>query len=408
MALYLCTNLSTATNPALTPVPFDSVTEADASVNVAYNATGGYGSTPGMMVDWTGAPPTGLVGYGRVNLTTKNAPTIDDAKRNRPSQLRVSFMFKQPTVTGFATNNEVKVFRVLTGDPAAPTELCSITWIKTASNYKWKLTESITNTSVTGSNFDPKDPSTGLSNFAYTNDYFWEVDIVTVAGVAFMHIGPCWPYGHSNTTGANVNIKFPLNKQIPMWTVVDIGAVSGNIAAPSAASRFMFDHIRIEDNLMENPGFAKGRDVNTGLVTERNVNVGGNLPIDNGQVGLDFGQFCEFGTVDTDTLQPYRVHPTVQIAVEPGAVYEISMTAAEPVVGASDSLGQIEGRGYTQIQGHAHHSEETAWESPPYYGMFQTICRSAYVVMLEGQNAIRLYNGEFVKAEFYIRRIRFL
>ena len=71
MSLVFEADFTGATDPALTPVPFDSVTE-DGSNDVRRGAAAGVGGTPGMFINYAGGGSLGA--YGTVIYTPTLAP----------------------------------------------------------------------------------------------------------------------------------------------------------------------------------------------------------------------------------------------------------------------------------------------------------------------------------------------
>lgn len=404
---YLQTNFTSASS-TLTPTPFDSTTEGDSTVTFRRHATHGYNGTPGAKVAWTGTP-TSVVGYGTKRLDSiisQSALNAANAVANRipqPTQYRFSakigFGGVTATTTEFNNNDEVKLIRFMY-DPGngVETELCSLSWIKTASSYKWKLSESLGSTTATGGTFNP------LSGVNYADTWGWVIDIITTPGVSFIQIGPAWPYSHSvpasgTTANDRLQLAFPETSIIPRITRVDVGAISGSI--PKAATYFVYDDMKFDDNLFPDAGLI-GTGRRRGELASHDLMWSSD--IDNAMVSLEFlngaGYFGEFGAIGPTSLNPYLVIPMNNLAIEPGATYEIAATFKYqlPV--------QYEGRGYTSIHSHRHSTEEWTWETPPYYGMHQTIKPRTFYTVGPDHNALRLYCGEFIGAEYYIRRVR--
>ena len=404
---YLLTNFTGATNPALTPIPFDSVTEEDATVNVAYGAAVGYLGGAGMKVNWTGSPATGNVGYGRklFSSSTDNffvggiGGLLDDPRAQ--NHVRVKFAIRFPTTTGFATDDRIKVLRFNYVNSAGTiTEAASVSWVKRAGTaFKLRVDNAISGTSAeSASNIDKGD---------YNTYFFLCVDLIRSAGCAFINVGESWPYttatqlaagtvAPNSSTQSFTRLAFSTAIAVPTITSVDVGSISivnsGDANKdPTASSEMNISDLWIGDDVYpEAPMVENG--------------VCGNYEIDNAAVRLNYSYFADFGAI-TPALGGYETFPAVQIAIVPNAVYRISSTFAENPPGEPLS-GNI-GSGYTSIQAYQHSSEAFTFVSPEYTTRFPIGGQHEYFVKtLPTQNAIRIYSGEWTNAEFFIQRMR--
>lgn len=412
MGAYLKTGFTDA-NATLTNV-FDTVTEEDATVTFRADATGGLFGLEGAAVTWSGAR-TGDHAYGTVVFGNKGQPVLDGAVQNRPTHLRIALQIAWPDISGFTTNNRIKVVQVMCNNAAgAEIELCSISFVKTASAYKWRV-DSFDSATTTGSEFAP-------SSFAYSSFQGWCFDIIMKPDVAHVNIGTIWGWNNQSNAGAHVQHQFTTtdvfaktsSSHVP--TKVNIGAVS-TTALPSANSEMNLDDIFIVDNMMGNPGLIRTHGASPSSLMPRDHALGASLELDFAQVGLPFTSYAVFGAVPSSNISLGNTNISTQIAVDEGAVYMIATTMVESTMPNEDNpasrydvdagKGSILGRGYTQIYTSAYNSDDTSLPSVPYWGMNQNLNNRHYIVVPPGHNQIVIYNGEFVEMEVYIHRIRF-
>lgn len=410
---YVLTNFTGATDPALMPIPFNTVTEAGASVDVLYDSNEGYLSTPCMKVAWTGSPPTHATAYGRILFNARTArgeavyganPAITEAldprtPKKQPYHLRIEFQFGIPTVTGFSTtNDEIEIIRVNYLNPStnAQEELCTLTWVKKATTgFAWKLKDTLGNVTATGST---------LTASAYSSIYKWCFDIILTDGAAHMSIGEAWPFvnfptgtGVTTQTNSQATLAFLNNVRPPTPTSVDVGCTRTSIggvagAAPTAASAIVFDQLEIHDDL-----YAENSPIG--------IDHSGSHPIDNAGVRMNFQYFCEFGCITSQNLSGYQVSPPVQIPIIEGEVYEISGTFAFNPYGPPVT-GEI-GSGYTSIQPFNYSDQTLTFAAPEYACCFPIGGSTRTRVRIpKGANALRLYNGEWTNVDYFIKRIR--
>lgn len=400
---YLITKFTDATNPALTPDPWDSIVEGDATVNVLYGATSGYGGAkPGMRVLFNGAP-TASSGYGRCLFTAANRSQffLKDANPallttsppEERTHFRVNFAMNLPTVTGLATDDEIKIVRVNydTGD-GTQAELCSLSWVKKGgTNFALKLSDGIFGTTpVTSAN---------ITASAYSSYFLWTLDIVMVYGVAFVNIGEAWPFTNTtagtapNTfTKAVASLAFPTTASIPAPSSVDMGYVSGPV--PSNAVELDFDLILIEDDVYKRTHGAEKVIASS---------ASGSYPIDNMSCRVPYGYFFDVGAI-TPELGGYEVQPPLNISVVPCGVYEFSFTFAEEPPG-EPGTGDL-GSDYISIQPYQHSSEYFTFASPEYATRYPIGGHTVTKIWVpEGCNAIRVYNGSWTDFECFVKRV---
>ena len=402
---YLLTNFTSATQPALTPIPFDSVTEGDATVDVAYGASVGYLGGAGMKVNWTGSPATSNVGYGRKLFSTSTdhffvngiGGLLDDSRAQNHVRVRMAIRF--PTTTGFATNDRIKILRFNYVNSAGTiTEAASVSWVKRAGTaFRLRVDNAISSTSATSSDIDKGD---------YNTYFFLNVDLIRSRGCAFINVGEAWPYttatqlaagtvAPNSSTQSFTRLAFATTIAVPTITSVDMGSITivdngGSNKNPSASSEMNISDVWIGDDV-----YPEGYEEN---------GVCGNYEIDNAAVRLNYSYFADFGAI-TPNLGGYETFPAVQMAIVPNAVYRISATFAENPPG-EPLTGNI-GSGYTSIQAYQHSSEAFTFVSPEYTCRFPIGGQTSYMLKtLPTQNAIRIYSGEWTNAEFFIQRMR--
>lgn len=401
---YLLTNFTSATNPALTPTPFDSVTEEDATVDVAYGAAVGYLGGAGMKINWTGSPPTGSIGYGRLLFQNKVAPGIMGGvvpllnQGISQNHVRVKFAYRFPTATGFGTNNQrIKLLRFNQDVAGTQTEVASVSWVKstsTSTSFRLRADNALDSTSAQSSILDQGD---------YNDWLFLCVDLITVNGVAFINVGEAWPYTNSTqlaagTTAPNSSTqgftRLAFSTDVPVITSIDVGAISivnngGAAIDPTAASEMNISDLWVGDDVYP---------------TVPMNGVCGNYEIDNCAVRLNYSYFADIGAI-TPNLGGYETFPTVQMAIVPGATYRVSATFAQNPPG-EPITGDI-GSGYTSVQAYEHSSEAFTFVSPEYTTRFPIGGQTQYIIRtLPTQNALRIYSGEWTNAEFFIQRMR--
>lgn len=419
MAVYLKTGFTTA-NATLTNV-FTSVTEDDASVTFRADATGGTFGLEGSAVTWSGSPPTADSAYGTIVFANTAPPIINQNAKNRPTQLRIGFQIAWTSISGFTTNDRLKIIQVMCNNElGAEIELCSISFKKTASAYQWRI-DTFDGTSTTGGTFSP-------SGFAYSTFQGWCVDIIMKPDVGHVNIGTVWGWDNQGLTGSHVQHAFGTTSffapestsHIP--TKVNFGAVaavngSGTPIVPSAASELNFDDISIVDNLMANPGLIRPNGMSIASLIGRDAMLACSLECDYAQVGLPFQKYAVFGAPPSANITLGDTDVTTSIAVDEGACYMIATTMVESIIPNADNpasrddpnayKGAYMGRGYTQIYTEKYNADSTSLPSVPYWGMAQPITPKTFIVVPPGHNQIVLYNGEFVEMEVYIHRVRF-
>ena len=413
MGVYLKTGFASA-NATLTNV-FDTVTEENATVTFRADATGGLFGLEGAAVAWTGSPPTGDYAYGTVILGNKGQPAFNELARNRPTHMRIGLQIAWPNIAGFTTDNRIKVVQVMCNDAdGAEIELCSISFVKTATAYKWRV-DSFDGATTTGSEFKP-------TGFAYSSFQGWCFDIIMKPDVAHVNIGTIWGWNNQSNAGAHVQHQFTTTSVFHKTstshypTKVNVGAVSANVV-PSAASEMNLDDISIMDNMMADPGLVKPDGVLKYPAIPRDHALGCSLELDFAQVGLPFTTYAVFGAVPSSNIDLGDTNVSTQIAIDEGAVYMIATTMVESTMPNEDNpasrydvdagKGSLRGRGYTQVYTEKYNPESTSLPSVPYWGMNQVINNRHYIVVPPGHDQIVIYNGEFVEMEVYIHRVRF-
>lgn len=423
MADYLRTGFTTV-DATLTPRPFDSVTEEDATVTFRYDATGGTNGGAGAAITWTGSPPTGAVAYGQKVFANIGPPLISGEMLNRPTHMRICFFLAIPTVTGFTTNDRVKMVQVMCNDATgAEIELCSLCWQKTASAYKW-IIKSNGATETAGGIFNP-------TGFAYDTYYSVVMDIVMKDEVGFINVGTAWPWGSSyneqHAFTSTIRSAFARNSTSHIPTKVNFGSVFVSDASdvakdPSATTEFNVDDIFICDNRVENPGLirpSKGNAMGT-TFSARDPHLSASLDVDYVQAAVDYPSYAVIGAIPSTNIALLHAEPSNQMAIDEGAVYKICTTMVnaiksnqdDPVsatAGGSIPAGDaaIEGRGYTQIYTSKYNDDASALPAVPYWGMAQTIMPETYILVPPGHNQLTIYNGEFLNMEVYVHRVRF-
>lgn len=402
---YLLTNFTSATNPALTPIPFDSVVEEDATVDVAYGAAVGYLGGAGMKINWTGSPPTGSIGYGRKLFTTSTDHQFLGGIGNLLTEsnqnfVRVRMAFRFPDASGFAVNNtRMKILRFNQNVAGTQTEVASISWVKstsTATSFKLRIDVASGETATVSSNIDKN---------SYNNWLFLNVDFIRSKGCAFINVGESWPYTTStqvaggtvspnSSTQGFTRLAFASSTSVPVITSVDVGSISvvnngGTAIDPTAASEMNISDLFISDDIYPDLKDSK---------------FCGTHEIDNVAVRLNYSYFADFGAITPD-LGGYETFPTVQMAIVPGGVYEVSAVFAQDPPG--DPITGYPSSGYTAIQTYQHSSEAFTFSSPPYLNMFNMGAVGVFRVQaLPTHNALRIYNGQYTNAEYFVRRVR--
>jgi hypothetical protein len=400
MSILLQTNFSGATNPALTPIPFDSVVEGDANVDVLYGATHGKSSTPGMRVLFNGTP-SAKTGYGVVDLTTAARPIPTPGAFNH-TRIRFSFNLAAGT---YATNDRVTLLQVIYDVSGTDTVLCAVEWVKTATRYKFRLSETLGSTSTT---------SAEHNKTSYSTYGDWVLDIIHVGGVAHINFSEAPPAltGWINAADSRViqgqgiaQLAFPVAQNgiaAKRPKKIRIGHCDSLNAVP-ASVEWRFDDIKIEDDFYPDEG---------GLAIPNSLGVApfgrdnamwGSQPIDMGMFRAEdlisgLRAVTEFGAVAAAAYSGLSIagFPCSQIPIVPGANYEVLAWFPNGKAAPPD--------GYTVFTFHAHSNGELTVDVGVYYNMADKYdwCGRA----LQAQNALLVFNGESAFVEYYIRRIR--
>lgn len=362
-------NFVAASDPSLVPIPFSSVVES-ALTDIARGAAVGEGAGAGASVAWS-AGVAAIACYGVYDVVAASADGKPRPLAGR--HLRYVSAWAFTTTTGFANNDEVTVFRLMYLLGTTETELCSLVWIKTATGYKWKLKQTIGSTTTV----------TMAGDYSTTPATYKTVclDIVGVGGTPHLSLS-------DPDTGIGV-LQLALGTSLPAYARVQIGGVAGSVAAPSAASEFRFDSLRVED---DDYG-AEHMKRSSGLA----IPLLGHRPIDVAKVVLTNGQLAEIGAMaSTDVpLLGTAVIPGPQIGIQPGGEYEIACRLAATVPTTP---------GYTQIIPHEHSLNEVI----PDTGITLDMSRVPVwqVKTLRDQNVIMIVNVQGVACHYTVRRLR--
>lgn len=311
------TNFSGATNPELTPNPWDSVVEA-ANNNVFYGATHGFGATPGMRVQW-GAGSGGIACKGKVDFTSQSRLGLPVRLSGRHTRFHFWSVF--PTIAaGLANNDEITVLRAYELVQGVDTEIFSLVWIKVSNTTaKWKLTQNVGGaTSITQT-------SAALTAID-TVGRLMTLDVICTGGEGnhFLNFGEA-------SLGVGL-IQLRIGGPTPPMASFEMGGVAASIAAPTALTEFRFDSINVVNDDWVGPHMQRSSGQAIPLL--------GHQTGESGKAVLTNAAYTVFGTLPTAEMANslgVAVIPAPNMGIVPGGLYELvaSPTAAVPAGGTT-------------------------------------------------------------------------
>ena len=297
------TNFTGATNPALTPTPWDSVTEA-ANNDLLYGATHGLGSGPGMRVQWN-AGTAGIACKGKVDFLGQ--PRGGLPMRLAGRHTRFSFWSVFTTMAAnVAVNDEITLLRAYQISGGVETEIFSVVWIKTAATTaKWKLTQTI------GVATSATQTSTALANID-TAGRTYQLDVICngIDGTQFLSFGEA-------ETGVGL-VQLRLGGQVPGMSSFEMGGIAATPAAPTSTTEFRFDNVLVINDDWNKPFLVPSSGTGIQLLGHQSMEVG-RLILAVGQCGV----FGAMGTADLAAEVSAAIVPSPQIGIAPGGLYEV-------------------------------------------------------------------------------------